>query len=89
MAIYFPENRIPEKARENRFARIPIISLALLKTLLGKNVMGVNDAIDCFHWQTDVTKYYKLLWLKLKLVYYRYAYEFMFDEFVNFGFENK
>lgn len=89
MAIYFPENRIPEKARVNRFARIPIISFALLKTLLGKNVMGVNDAIDGFHWQTDITKHYKLLWLKLKLVYYRYAYEFMFYEFVNFGFENK
>lgn len=89
MAIYFPENEIPDKARTNKLLRVPIILGALLSVLFGRNTMGINDEIRKYDWDCDISKWYNLLKLKLRMTYYRYAYEFMFSEFVSYDFEHK
>lgn len=89
MKIYFPENELPEKARLDRKLRAPIIMLALTKALFGRNVLGVNDKICEFYSGNKSYKKIDLFNIKLKMVYYRFAYEFMYEEFISYGFETK
>ena len=87
MAVYFSENKTMDTARTNRLLRYPIIFSALISTLFGKNKCGVNDAINKFEWKTNKDNKLAVMKLKLKLIYYRYAYEFPFEEFFGFGLE--
>ena len=89
MDLIFPENKIPEKARLNRFARHPIIFGALVKTLFGANPFDVNDAIEHYDFGIDKSNHIQVMKLKLKMVYYRYAYEFKYNEFASYNFEHK
>lgn len=85
----YPNNRIPDKARTNRFLRPFIIVGILVKTLLGGNPKNVERAIDEGNWDTDITNKISRLKLKLKMVYYRYAYEMNYNEFIGFKLEHK
>lgn len=87
MPAIFPENDTMDKARTNRFLRYPIIFNALFQTLIGKNKCGINEAIENFDWEGKKGNKLDLLKLKLKIIYYRYAYEFPFEEFFGFGLE--
>lgn len=89
MELTFPENKIPEKARLNRFVRVPIITFALVKTVFGDNPFDVNSAIEQYNFDIDKSNNLQFLRLKLKMVYYRYAYEFRYNEFASYGFEHK
>lgn len=89
MTIINQGNNIPEKARLNRFLRIPIISAALIKTLFGGNLQGVDEIIKSFNFDIDKSNKLSLMKLKMKMVYYRYAYEFSYNEFFGYGFEHK
>lgn len=89
MAVSFPENKMPEKARTDMFSRQPIICGALIKTILGKNVAGINDYFSNIKQTVSGKSKFGILILKLKMVYYRYAYEFSFKEFYNYNFEYK
>lgn len=89
MEIKFAENEIPEKARLNRFTRVPIITSALVKTIFGDNPFDVNKAIEQYNFDIDKSNKLQFLKLKLKMVYYRYAYEFRYNEFAGYDFEHK
>ena len=86
--LIYPSNRFPEKARLNRLLRIPLITLALLKASLGGNVCNINNEIKAFGLDKIKSKP-QLFKLKIKMVYYRFAYEFGFQEFISYDFENK
>ena len=64
MELTFSENKIPEKARLNRFVRVPIITFALVKTVFGDNPFDVNSAIEQYNF--DIDKSNNLQVLKLK-----------------------
>lgn len=89
MELKFAENKIPEKSRLNRYARAPIIASALVKTFFGNNTFDVNQAIEQYHFDIDKSNKLQVLKLKMKMVYYRYAYEFIYNEFAGYGFEHK
>lgn len=86
--LIYPSNRFPEKARLNRLLRIPLITLALLKASLGGNVCNINNEIKAFGLDKIKSKP-QLFKLKIKMIYYRFAYEFGFQEFISYDFENK
>ena len=65
MAVSFPENKMPEKARTDMFARQPIICGALIKTILGKNVAGINDYISNIKQTVSGKSKFGILILKL------------------------
>lgn len=81
-----PQNKYPEKARLNRFLRIPLISFAMVKAFFGGNVCQVNDLIKLFDFG-EKTKW-QMFKIRMKMVYYRYAYEFTCGEFVSLDFEH-
>lgn len=89
MELTFSENKIPEKARLNRFLRIPIICIALIRVFLGANPYDVNGAIENYQFDIDKSNKWQVLKLKMKMSFYRYAYEFRFNEFASYGFEHK
>lgn len=85
--LYTPYNRRPEQARLNRFLRIPMITAAMIKAALGGNVCKINDVFPLFHFEDDLNKY-QLFKLKMKMVYYRFAYEYIYNEIFLLDFDN-
>lgn len=86
--LVFPSNKRPEKARLNRFLRIPLVSAAMIKAFFGGNVCNINNEIKTYKLDQNRSKL-QLFKLRLKMVYYRFAYEFVYQEFVSFDFEHK
>lgn len=79
-------NKYPEIARLNRFLRIPLISAAMLKAMFGGNICKINDEFKKYHFEENRNKW-QLFKLKMKMVYYRFAYEFIYCEFVSLDFD--
>ena len=46
--LVFPSNKRPEKARLNRFLRIPLVSAAMIKAFFGGNVFNINNEIKAY-----------------------------------------
>ena len=46
--LVFPSNKRPEKARLNRFLRIPLVSAAMIKAFFGGNVCNINNEIKAY-----------------------------------------
>ncbi|WP_455493665.1 sugar-transfer associated ATP-grasp domain-containing protein [Eubacterium sp.] len=88
MQIEFKENKIPNLARTNIFLRYPIISTALIETFFGKNLFDINNEFYKYDFDANKQNIFKKKLLKLKMVYYRYAYEFTYSEFSGYGFEH-
>lgn len=89
MEHVYEENKIPQLARTNRVARLPIIILIELKLLFGGNPQGIKSFLSNHQWQTDITNRFNRVRLMMKMVYYRYAYEVSYKEFYSYRLEQK
>lgn len=89
MKHVYKKNKIPNLARTKWYLRLPIIVVSQLMLFIGKNPQGIKEFITKYQWEADITNKRDRMRLMMKMVYYRYAYEISYKEFVSYRLEKK